>query len=97
MTQPRLSLNISQEPHARDITFVKHVGSTVKKYRMWNNLEINDLSTISGLANDVISGLEEGAMDIYLNDLLSIAKALGISALDLVEMPPPENRQQQRI
>jgi hypothetical protein len=42
---------------------------------------------MSGIPNDILSDLEEGLTDICLNDLSCIANALGISTIDLVDIP----------
>lgn len=78
---------MSHDFHKQDVALLKYVGSTIKKYRIHNSLDIVDLSKICGIRQDIISDIEEGIIDIYLNDLSSIAAALGISAIDLVDIP----------
>lgn len=87
MSQQGLSPKMSHYFHTQDMALLKYVGSTVKKHRIHNNLDITDLSAICGIRKDTISDIEEGTTDIYLNDLSSIAAALGISAIDLVDIP----------
>jgi hypothetical protein len=60
-------------------------------------MEINELSKISGLPNDVIHQLEAGTTDIYLNELLSIAEALGAAAIDLVEVSQADSFHERRF
>lgn len=88
MSQQRLSNETLREVDEQDIMLLRNVGINIKKCRALSNLGVTDLSEISGLATDVIAGLEEGTDDILFNDLLSLSKALGVSAIDLIEMPP---------
>lgn len=92
MSQQGLSLKMSQDYdyHIKDVLFLKYVGSIVRKYRTSRNLNIEEISAMSGISNNILLDLEEGLADIYLNDLSRIATALGISAIELVDIPPAE-------
>lgn len=79
---------MSQDYNTQDALFLKYVGSTVRKYRTSKNLNIEEISDMSGIPNNILSDLEEGLTDIYLNDLSRIANSLGVSAIDLVDIPP---------
>jgi hypothetical protein len=87
VSQQRLSQEMPQSPHPQDQTFLKYVGSAVRNYRLSKQLDIEYLSANSGLPTAMICDLENGVADIYLNDLSSIASALGIDTIALVEIP----------
>lgn len=79
---------MSYDFHKQDVALLKYVGSTIRKYRIHNSIDIIDFSVMCGIKQDMILDIEEGNIDIYLDDLSSIATALGISTIDLVDIPP---------
>lgn len=79
---------MSYDFHKQDAALLKYVGSTIRKYRIHNSIDIIDFSVMCGIKQDMILDIEEGNIDIYLDDLSSIATALGISTIDLVDIPP---------
>jgi transcriptional regulator with XRE-family HTH domain len=67
------------------------VGQNVKKIRLEKKLTQEQFSNISGFSQQYLSGLESGRRNPTVVTLYEIAKALGVSHLDLLE--PPTSRQ----
>lgn len=67
------------------------VGQNVKRIRLEKKLTQEQFSDISGFSQQYISGLESGRRNPTVVTLYEIAKALGVSHLDLLE--PPSARQ----
>ena len=67
------------------------VGQNVKKIRLEKKLTQEQFSDISGFSQQYLSGLESGRRNPTVVTLYEIAKALGVSHLDLLE--PPTSRQ----
>ncbi|MBR0969706.1 helix-turn-helix domain-containing protein [Bradyrhizobium japonicum] len=67
------------------------VGQNVKRVRLEKKLTQEQFSDMSGFSQQYISGLESGHRNPTVVTLYEIAKALGVSPLDLLE--PPSSRQ----
>lgn len=67
------------------------VGQNVKRIRLEKKLTQEQFSDISGFSQQYLSGLESGRRNPTVVTLYEIAKALGVSHLDLLE--PPLSRQ----
>ncbi|WP_145670108.1 helix-turn-helix domain-containing protein [Bradyrhizobium stylosanthis] len=67
------------------------VGQNVKRIRLEKKLTQEQFSNISGFSQQYLSGLESGHRNPTVVTLYEIAKALGVSHLDLLE--PPTSRQ----
>jgi transcriptional regulator with XRE-family HTH domain len=67
------------------------VGQNVKRIRLEKKLTQEQFSNISGFSQQYLSGLESGRRNPTVVTLYEIAKALGVSHLDLLE--PPTSRQ----
>lgn len=67
------------------------VGQNVKRIRLEKKLTQEQFSDMSGFSQQYLSGLESGRRNPTIVTLYEIAKALGVSHLDLLE--PPTSRQ----
>ncbi|WP_316213772.1 MULTISPECIES: helix-turn-helix transcriptional regulator [unclassified Bradyrhizobium] len=67
------------------------VGQNVKRIRLEKKLTQEQFSDMSGFSQQYLSGLESGRRNPTVVTLYEIAKALGVSHLDLLE--PPTSRQ----
>jgi len=61
------------------------VGQNVKRIRLEKKLTQEQFSNISGFSQQYLSGLESGRRNPTVVTLYEIAKALGVSHLDLLE------------
>lgn len=73
--------------------FNKGIGGNIRKYRNEKGLSLEDLCKICdiGLSKSTLSLIEIGAQNAYFYQAFIIAKALGVSILDLIpkkEVPP---------
>ncbi|WKA29808.1 helix-turn-helix domain-containing protein [Bradyrhizobium roseum] len=67
------------------------VGQNVKRIRLEKKLTQEQFSNISGFSQQYLSGLESGRRNPTVVTLYEIAKALGVSHLELLE--PLSSRQ----
>jgi transcriptional regulator with XRE-family HTH domain len=67
------------------------VGQNVKRIRLEKKLTQEQFSDMSGFSQQYLSGLESGRRNPTVVTLYEIAKALGVSHLELLE--PPTSRQ----
>ncbi|WP_404524425.1 helix-turn-helix domain-containing protein [Bradyrhizobium diazoefficiens] len=67
------------------------VGQNVRRIRLERKLTQEQFSDMSGFSQQYLSGLESGRRNPTIVTLYEIAKALGVSHLDLLE--PPASRQ----
>jgi transcriptional regulator with XRE-family HTH domain len=68
------------------------VGQNVKRVRLEKKLTQEQFSDMSGFSQQYISGLESGHRNPTVVTLYEIAKALGVSPLDLLEPPPSRQK-----
>jgi transcriptional regulator with XRE-family HTH domain len=68
------------------------VGQNVKRFRVEKGLTQEQFSDISGFSQQYISGLESGNRNPTIVTLYELAKALGVSQVDLVLPPVPRNK-----
>ena len=72
------------------------VGQNVKRIRLEKKLSQEQFSDMSGFSQQYISGLESGHRNPTVVTLYEIAKALGVSHLDLLEPPPSRHKRRSR-
>ena len=68
------------------------VGQNVRRIRLEKKLTQEQFSDISGFSQQYLSGLESGRRNPTVVTLYEIAKALGVSHLDLLEPPPSRQK-----
>jgi len=68
------------------------VGQNVKRIRLEKNLTQEQFSDMSGFSQQYLSGLEAGRRNPTIVTVYEIAKALGVSHLDLLEPPPSRQK-----
>jgi len=59
------------------------LGSNLTRCRTRLGMEISELATLSNVGGLIIENIEEGNIDIHLEDLSHIADSLGVSVSDL--------------
>jgi transcriptional regulator with XRE-family HTH domain len=62
----------------------KLVGENVRRIRQRNGLTQEEFSNVSGFSQQYISGLEQGLRNPTVVTLYELAKALGVSHMDLI-------------
>lgn len=70
----------------------KLVGRNVKRIRQEKGLTQEQFSLVSGFSQQYISGLETGHRNPTVVTVYELAKALGVSHLDLLHIPPSRSR-----
>lgn len=68
------------------------IGEKIKHERLSKGLTQKQLSQITGIPNSTISNVECGHRIVRINQIVEIAKALGISVADVVEQKVEERR-----
>ncbi|MDB5636075.1 MAG: transcriptional regulator, family [Bradyrhizobium sp.] len=68
------------------------VGQNVKRIRLEKALTQEQFSDISGFSQQYLSGLESGNRNPTIVTLYELAKALGVSHVDLVLPPAPRTK-----
>jgi transcriptional regulator with XRE-family HTH domain len=68
------------------------VGQNVKRIRLEKKLTQEQFSDMSGFSQQYLSGLESGRRNPTVVTVYEIAKALGVSHLDLLEPPPARQK-----
>jgi len=63
------------------------VGQNVRRIRLEKGLTQEQFSDISGFSQQYLSGLERGSRNPTVVTLYELAKALGVSHIDLVQPP----------
>ena len=63
------------------------VAQNVKRIRLEKGLTQEQFSDISGFSQQYVSGLETGRRNPTIVTLYELAKALGVSHLDLLQLP----------
>jgi len=72
------------------------VAQNVKRIRLAKGLTQEQFSEISGFSQQYVSGLETGRRNPTIVTLYELAKALGVSHMDLLQPPPARNRRASR-
>jgi transcriptional regulator with XRE-family HTH domain len=70
----------------------KLVAQNVKRIRLDKGLTQEQFSEISGFSQQYVSGLETGRRNPTIVTLYELAKALGVSHMDLIQPPPSRNK-----
>jgi transcriptional regulator with XRE-family HTH domain len=68
------------------------VAQNVKRIRLERGLTQEQFSEISGFSQQYVSGLETGRRNPTIVTLYELAKALGVSHVDLLQPPPSRNK-----
>jgi transcriptional regulator with XRE-family HTH domain len=68
------------------------VGQNVKRIRLEKGLTQEQFSDISGFSQQYVSGLETGNRNPTIVTLYELAKALGVSHMDLIQPPILRNK-----
>jgi Predicted transcriptional regulators len=68
------------------------VAQNVKRIRLEKGLTQEQFSEISGFSQQYVSGLETGRRNPTIVTLYELAKALGVSHMDLLQPPSSRNR-----
>ena len=68
------------------------VAQNVKRIRLEKGLTQEQFSEISGFSQQYVSGLETGRRNPTIVTLYELAKALGVSHMDLLQPPLSRNK-----
>lgn len=68
------------------------VAQNVKRIRLEKGLTQEQFSEISGFSQQYVSGLETGRRNPTIVTLYELAKALGVSHMDLLQPPSSRNK-----
>jgi transcriptional regulator with XRE-family HTH domain len=70
----------------------KLVGQNVRRIRLEKRLTQEQFCDLSGFSQQYVSGLETGRRNPTIVTIYELAKALGVSHLDLLQPPPPRQK-----
>ncbi len=70
----------------------KLVGQNVRRIRLEKGLTQEQFCNLSGFSQQYVSGLETGRRNPTIVTIYELAKALGVSHLDLVQPPPSRQK-----
>ncbi len=70
----------------------KLVGQNVRRIRLEKGLTQEQFCDLSGFSQQYVSGLETGRRNPTIVTIYELAKALGVSHLDLVQPPPSRQK-----
>jgi transcriptional regulator with XRE-family HTH domain len=70
----------------------KLVGQNVRRIRLEKGLTQEQFCDLSGFSQQYVSGLETGRRNPTIVTIYELAKALGVSHLDLVQLPPSRQK-----
>lgn len=68
-----------------EIDVLKHFGERVRHFRKEQGYSQEKLADEAGVHRTYISGIERGERNVALKNIISISKALGVSASELLE------------
>ena len=68
------------------------VAQNVKRIRLAKGLTQEQFSEISGFSQQYVSGLETGRRNPTIVTVYELAKALGVSHIELLQTPPPRHK-----
>lgn len=69
---------------------LENLGNNIRHYRLEKGLSQEELAEISGLHRTYVGSVERAERNISLLNLEKIAKALGVSPIDLLKEKPVE-------
>jgi transcriptional regulator with XRE-family HTH domain len=72
----------------------KLVGQNVRRIRLERGLTQEQFCDLSGFSQQYVSGLETGRRNPTIVTIYELAKALGVSHVDLVQPPTPRQKRQ---
>jgi transcriptional regulator with XRE-family HTH domain len=70
----------------------KLVGQNVKRLRLEKGLTQEQFCDISGFSQQYVSGLENGRRNPTIVTVYELAKALGVTHIDLLELPSTRSK-----
>lgn len=65
---------------------LKSIGTEIRKYRIKKNLEIEDVSEMTGLSYNTINNIENGE-ETYFSNIIEVCFALEIHPKELFDIP----------
>jgi transcriptional regulator with XRE-family HTH domain len=68
------------------------VGQNVRRFRLEKGLTQEQFSDVSGFSQQYVSGLETGRRNPTIVTLYELAKALGVSHIELLQPPQARNK-----
>ena len=68
------------------------VGQNVRRIRLEKSLTQEEFCDISGFSQQYVSGLENGRRNPTVVTVYELAKALGVSHIDLLQPPSPRHK-----
>jgi transcriptional regulator with XRE-family HTH domain len=71
------------------------VGQNVRRVRLEKRLTQEEFCDISGFSQQYVSGLENGRRNPTIVTIYEIAKALGVSHIELLQVPPSRQKRSQ--
>jgi transcriptional regulator with XRE-family HTH domain len=71
------------------------VGQNVKRIRLEKSLTQEEFCDISGFSQQYVSGLENGRRNPTIVTIYELAKALGVSHIELVQLPSARQKRSQ--
>ncbi|NEU96947.1 helix-turn-helix domain-containing protein [Bradyrhizobium uaiense] len=71
------------------------VGENVKRIRLEKRLTQEEFCEISGFSQQYLSGLENGRRNPTIVTVYELAKALGVSHIDLLKVPSSRQKRSQ--
>jgi transcriptional regulator with XRE-family HTH domain len=73
-----------------DRALARHVGSSIKRTRLAQNLVIAEVAKLAGISSSMLSKIENGQSSASMETLLSLSRALGVSLSTVFQGYPPE-------
>lgn len=71
-----------------------HIGENVRRLRNAMNLSQEKLGEMASFHRTYVSQVERRITNISIDRLESLARLLGVEAIDLMQPPPPEEEQE---
>ncbi|TND09823.1 MAG: transcriptional regulator [Bacteroidetes bacterium] len=69
----------------QEIDFLKKIGRNIKAIRAEKGVSQTELADLCGYERSTLNRLEAGGSNVTAKTLLKIAKALGVTVVDLVQ------------